>query len=208
MSTLAWLMGLVAILIARQVSKGRVMNIGEDLSDSFLAIISGNTAGLTAVLARTGDSATPNTSLDTPTAGTTTAVGAGGFAAIAIALGTAATGYRFGATGPDYYDCSGLMVATAKKLGYTGGRFTTFTIGTNKAFMKISPPASTDAGGSGPGGNYSAGVNDLVVWPTHHMGVITGPNKFYSARNPTSGIGETTISGFRSDAPVYYRYKG
>lgn len=209
MSTLAWLMGLVAILIVRQVSKGRVMNIGEDLSDSFLAIISGNTAGLSEVLSRKGDSATPSTSIDAPTTdGTTTVVGSGGFAAIAIGLGTAAKGYKFGATGPDYYDCSGLMSATAKHLGYKGARFTTFTIGTNKAFTKISPPASTPAGGSGPGGSFSAGVNDLVVWPTHHMGVITGPNKFYSARNPTSGIGESSISGFRSDSPVYYRYKG
>jgi cell wall-associated NlpC family hydrolase len=206
MSTLAWLMGLVAILIIRQVSKGRVMNIGEDLSDSFLAIISGKTDQLTEVLSRTGDSATPSTSVDAPTDGSTPSVGAGGFAGIAMALGKAAKGYRFGATGPEYYDCSGLMVATAKKLGYTGGRFTTFTIGTNKAFVKIASPAVQGPGTSG--GTIGAGINDIVVWPTHHMGVITGPNKFYSARNPTSGIGETTISGFRSEAPVYYRYKG
>lgn len=232
MSTLAWLLILVGGLIVRQVSKGRVMNIGEDLSDAFLAVIQGDTKALEGVFARTGDASTPaiatlGDALANGVSGSITATTAGGnavaqgitqgldqlgsnlsssLALAAVTLGEKAKGYRFGASGPDYYDCSGLMYRAAQLIGYKGSRFTTFTIGNNKSFFKIQPP-----GYQGPavgGGSVGAGINDIVVWPTHHMGVITGPDKFYSARNPRSGIGETKISTFRHEAPLYYRFKG
>lgn len=205
MSTLAWILILVGGLIARQVSKGRVMDIGTDLSDAFLAIARGDAAGLTAVLARTDDSSTP--AVATLTASQTSTVSqSSGFAHTAQALGAKAKGYKWTAVGPDYYDCSGLMYATAKALGYKGVRFTTFTIGAHKEFQRIGSPATE---GPGVGGkSVGAGVNDLVVWPTHHMGVIVGPDEFYSARSKESGIGTSKISTFRSDTPVYYRYVG
>lgn len=213
MSTIAWILVLTAGLLARQVAKGRVMNIGEDLSDSFLAIIQGDTKGFTAVLARTGDNTTADVGIDAAAVGSEGITAAGqignivannNLAAAAMVLGTKAKGYRFGATGPDYYDCSGLMYRAAQKVGYKGGRFTTFTIGANKSFVKVNSPApnSHDAEARG-----AAGINDLVVWPTHHMGVVTGVDKFYSARNPQAGITEAKISGFRKDAPIYYRLK-
>lgn len=231
MTTLAWLLLLIGGLIVRQVSKGRVMNVGEDLSDAFLAIIQGDTGAFNAVLARTGDDTEPaiatlGDALGNATMAGAAAVTAGAnataagvakfltgagetlntsYALAAVVLGEKAKGYKFGATGPDYYDCSGLMTAAARLLGYKGSRFSTFTIGSNKAFMKIQAPAVQ---GPGSGGSAGAGINDLVVWPTHHMGVITGPNKFYSARSVKSGIGESPISGFRPENPVYYRYKG
>lgn len=59
MNTLAWVLILGAILIMRAIYKGRLMNIGEDLSDGFLALVSGDDKKFTEVLARTGDSATP-----------------------------------------------------------------------------------------------------------------------------------------------------
>lgn len=193
------------------------MNIGEDVSDAFLAIIQGDTAKLSDVLGRTGDDAAPDT-FDAGTAGEAVAGGVIGAAAAAVAasgtksiataaevLGNKAKGYRWAATGPDYYDCSGLMYRACQKVGYKGGRFTTFTIGTNKAFKKVGSPAANSHDSEARG---AAGINDLVVWPTHHMGVITGPNRFYSARNPKSGISEASISTFRSEAPVYYRFVG
>ena len=119
--------------------------------------------------------------------------GTSAVSAAAVALGKTAKGYRFGASGPDYYDCSGLMWKATRKAGvYTGGRFTTWTIGGNAAFGKVSSPV----------------VGDLVVWPTHHMGVVTGKNQFYSAKNSRDGIGYATISTWRNgESPVYMRAK-
>lgn len=232
MSTLAWLLLLSGIIVLRQVSKGRVMNLGEDLSDAFLAITSGDTKGLTAVLAREGDADDPTfaslgdalgegtlgvagaatvtgTEISRAIGGQIKGLEAKGNKSLAIAaaiLGTKARGYRFGATGPDYYDCSGLMYRAAQMIGYKGGRFTTFTIGSNKAFREVQAP---NVEGPGVNGSAGAGIDDIVCWPTHHMGVVTGPDKFYSARNPKSGIGETRISTFRNGSkPKYYRFVG
>lgn len=59
MNTLAWILILSAIILARAVMKGRVMNIGEDLSDAFLALVRGESKDLEEVFARTGDGITP-----------------------------------------------------------------------------------------------------------------------------------------------------
>ena len=206
MSTIGYLLILIGILVARQVSKGRVANINEDLSDAFLAIIRGDTDALGEVLTRTGDANTPTvsdpgTSLGEGTFQRHIKGNDNGLAAAAMILGKAAKGYRWAATGPDYYDCSGLVWRAAQKVGFTGVRFTTATIGASSQFQRIAAP-----GVQGPG-IINATINDVVCWPGHHMGVVTGPNKFYSARNPKVGIGETSISGFRDGTPVYYRLK-
>lgn len=232
MSTLAWLLLLSGIVILRQVSKGRTSFLGQDLSDAFLAITRGDTKGLTEVLAREGEQDEPmfaglgdalgNAVGATADATTVTsqeiakAIGgqvkgleAKGNKSLAIAaaiLGSKAKGYRFTATGPDYYDCSGLMYRAAQMIGYKGGRFTTYTIGTNKAFKEVQAP---NVQGPGTNGSVGAGIDDIVCWPTHHMGVITGPDRFYSARSVKSGISEARISTWRNGAkPKYYRFVG
>jgi cell wall-associated NlpC family hydrolase len=207
-NTLGWLFILAGILIARQVSRGRVMNIAEDLGDAFIAVASGDSQELGVILTRTGESATP-----TPEGiGGTTAVSEGmgsatGLAAAAIARGQKAKGYRWAATGPDYYDCSGLIWRACQDMGFKGSRFSTADMAMRKGFTRISPP-----GVSTPGVT-TATADDLVLWPagsggvTGHVGVITSPNKFYSARSVRSGIGEASISGFRRTSPQYYRFK-
>jgi cell wall-associated NlpC family hydrolase len=224
-TTLAWLFILAGILTARQVSRGRVMNISQDLGDAFIAVASGDTDALGEVLTRRGEDSAP-TAADLAvykltqgvTEGLTTATvsigdgigdaftqladGVNNLAIVAVTLGSKAKGYRWAATGPDYYDCSGLMWRACQGIGFTGVRFTTSTIGASSQFKRISPP-----GMQGPGVT-AATINDIVVWPTHHMGVITGPDKFYSARSVKSGIGESKISSFRNSTPVYYRYVG
>jgi cell wall-associated NlpC family hydrolase len=224
--TFGWILILMAILVARQVSRGRVMNLSTDLSDAALAFIAADTDALGEILNRKGPAATPTAAdlaIFNLTAGVTgglttagTAIGGGvgdafgqlkgsiegSIALAAVVLGEKAKGYRWAATGPDYYDCSGLMWRAAQGVGYKGFRFTTSTIGMAPGFHKISAPAT-----QGPG-LTAATVGDLVVWPGHHMGVITGPNKFYSARSVKTGIGESNIAGFRSGTPVYYRYTG
>src|SRR5882757_2670010 len=105
MSTVAYLFVFVALLIFRQVYKGRVMNIGQDLSDMFIAFTTGDTAKFTEVLARTGTANTATVSTATAATlapvDTVAAPGTKGIAAAAIARGKTAKGYRFTATGPD-----------------------------------------------------------------------------------------------------------
>ncbi len=235
MTTVAWILLLAGLLVIRQVTKGRVSNIGEDLADAFLAITKGDTKELTAVLAREGEANQPtfaalgdalgNATLGvagaTGTTADTIAKAIGGqlddietrannsIGIAAIMLGKKAKGYRFTAAGPDYYDCSGLMYRAAQKVGYKGGRFTTFTIGTNKAFREIPGPKFQGPSADGAVNSLGAGIDDIVVWPTHHMGVVTGPDQFYSAKSVKSGIGFGKISTWRNGSkPKYYRYIG
>lgn len=202
MSTIAWLLILLGILIARSVSKGRVANIGQDLSDAFLAIVSGNSDDLSEVLSRTGDSVTADQA-DLGVGNLTQVrvgdVTGGKILAAAHALAAKAKGYRFGAAGPDYYDCSGLVYKAVQTVGYTGPRFFTATVQAMSGFHKLDishdPPK----------------VDDIVLWTGHHMGIVSGNDTFFSARSVKSGIKDATISTFGpsnkwSGAPVYLRF--
>ena len=222
MNTLAWLLILSALVLIRQVSKGRVLNLGEDLSDVFIAVASNDQAGLKEVLSRTGDGTEVTQAFDPLADGVANAVGGvsqglldtvgstteqfqnhldtiqkdinSNIALWSIQLGHKAIGYRFGATGPDYYDCSGLMWRACQKVGFKGGRFNTTSILVRKEFKRLADAKQAVTG-------------DIVLWPTHHMGVVTTPGRFYSARSVKSGIGETNIEGFRKGSkPVYLRY--
>lgn len=211
MNTIGWLLILAAGVLIRQIKQGRVMNLGEDLSDMFIAIASGDSKGLSAVLARTGEGLTASDDYH----GTLTYYGKGNPANAAttntpannvvilreaINLGEKAKGYRFVATGPDYYDCSGLMWRACQKAGYGGPRFTTATIKLMKGFTQVGNPAL---------GVSTSTIGDLVVWPGHHMGVVSKSGQFYSARSVRSGIGEAQIQNFSGyGTPIYLRYTG
>lgn len=216
MNTLGWVLILIGILVARAVQKGRVFFIAQDMGDAFLATVQGDTKALQGVLARTGEAIEPGVAgtVVGDTAGSVAGQVADGLAnasigAAALRLGSRAKGYRWEGTGPDYYDCSGLIWRACQAIGYQGSRFTTATVRSRtSAFKVISPP-----GMQGPGVT-AAQVNDLVLWPagsggiTGHIGVITGNDRFYSARSVRSGIGEASISGFRKTKPIYLRYVG
>lgn len=195
MSTIAWFFILVALLIFRQVSRGRVLNTLEDLSDAFLAISTGDSQALTSVAARTGEYNRPTESDIAEGIEPATAISGQGILAAATSLGNAAKGYRWAATGPNYYDCSGLVYRAAQKVGYTGPRFTTADIKSTKGFYPVDTPR----------------VGDIVLWTagrggvTGHMGIVSGEDKFYSARSVRSGIGESKISTFRNARPEYLR---
>jgi cell wall-associated NlpC family hydrolase len=209
MNTVAWVLILVGMLTLRQVSRGRTLQIGEDLSDALLALVRGDTTDLTAVLARTGTGNAPTTAIGDPSVAkdaTPAASRPKGLAAAVVARGEKAKGYRWAATGPDYYDCSGLVWRGLQDIGYTGTRFSTATIRSRDHFKVISSPAM-----QGPA-LTNAGPGDIVLWPpgsggvTGHMGVMTAPNRFYSARSVRSGIGESAITGFRKTTPIFLRY--
>jgi cell wall-associated NlpC family hydrolase len=203
-STIAWLFILVGFLVARFVFKGRVMNIGQDLSDTFQAIISGNSDSLAEVLARTGDSVTPDQATFDLGTGSLTQVRVGNVTngkilAAAHALAAKAKGYRFGAAGPTYYDCSGLVYRAVQTVGYTGPRFFTSTVKAMPGFHTLDTTKDAPQ------------VDDIVLWVGHHMGIVSGGDTFFSARSVKSGIKDAAISTFGSSngwstPPVYLRF--
>lgn len=205
MSTIGWLFIFCGALLIRQVARGRVMNLTEDLGDAFIAFVSGDTQALGVVLSRTGDSTTPSpegVSAATVESGDVSPTA--GIANAAVTRGKKAKGYRWANTGPDYYDCSGLMWRACQDIGYKGSRFSTSDMRSRSIFKVV----------AGPGTTGGAGFNDLVLWPagsggvTGHTGVITGTDQFYSARSVRSGIGYAKISTFRKTTPIYLRYVG
>lgn len=189
MNTFGLIFILSGFLLGRQVVVGRVKETPEDLRDMTLGLLSGDFSSLQTTLARRGENVSPDVS-------GTVAAGASGGTALnsllsnplsngllgeVINLGSRAKGYRLGATGPDYYDCSGLVWQAMRNLDlFHGSRFTTstFVASTNSIVRKVSKPA----------------VGDIVLWPRHHMGVMAGPDKVYSAMNPENGIGYATLA--------------
>lgn len=203
MKTLGYLFILMAIFVGQAVARGRSDKITTDLSDGFLALIRGDTDALGEVLSRTGEGLTASqadldkyearTGMgDAPSAGMGSS-SPGSIGKAAMARGDKAKGYRWTATGPDYYDCSGLMWRACQDAGvFTGPRFTTATVGGLKAFERVTAPQ----------------IDDLVVWvplyKTGHMGVVVGDDKFYSARSRASGIGTSTISTWKGGVKPFY----
>lgn len=208
MQTVAWLFLVIAVVIFRQVSKGRVENLADDLRDFFLALVSGDNAAMKEIAARTGEglsavavdtASVPGAATAGGTVGGTGDVGAAGSshgAALlseARKLGSAAGNrYVWGATGPSSYDCSGLVWRAARNIGvYKGGRFTTHTFrqAAKGWAVEVSKPA----------------VGDVVLWGGH-MGIVSGNDRMYSALSRNSGIKESGIKS-HSGTPSYWRLK-
>jgi hypothetical protein len=141
-----------------------------------------------------------------------------------IKLGDKANGYKLGATGPQHYDCSGLVWKACVNLGfYSGPRFTTST------FTKIIDGWCDKV-------EWPSQPGDIVLWKNRHMGVsggtmpdskytdknddaiddITGEiviyhDQMYSARSTSLGIGWSNIdgdSGYFGFSPTFYRIRG
>lgn len=197
MNTIGWLFLLAGGFLVRAVAKGRsITDLPGDIGDAFTAAVELDGAGFTAVLARTGSSLDPvapvaGATFTTNTTGTeSTGINAGLLAAMRK-RGGAAKGYRLGATGPDYYDCSGLVWRSVMDIGvYSGPRFTTATFAVQGASwtQKVTAPVS----------------GDIVLWPGHHMGVMSGGATFYSALNSKDGIKDIAVKGI-TGTPHYYR---
>jgi hypothetical protein len=197
MTTIGYIFILFAFLLIRAISRGRIENLPQDLGDAMTAIFTANGDALKEVANRTGGG------LDTATPAEATASSEGksglgngtGLLAEVKRLGSGAKGYRLGATGPTYYDCSGLVWRAMKNLNiYKGIRFTTHTFAIqSKSFA--TPVTSFQVG-------------DIVLWENHHMGVVDSPTSCYSARSVKSGIKSGPLSVFTHEfrvTPKYYR---
>ena len=200
MSTLAWLAILAGGLLIRQVATGRVKHTGDDLKSIFTAVLNADPEAIAETTGQRGENipigdATP--SPDGSTGGTPgkPPAGSSALASAAVRLGASARGYKLGATGPDYYDCSGLIWRASQKIGvYGGSRYTTatFSRAAEGWAVRVSEPK--------PG--------DIVLWAGKHIGVLVGEDRMYSARSPSKGIGYSTVSGdsgYFGTSPTYWR---
>lgn len=193
MNTLAWVLILVAGLLVRGMTKGRsITQLPGDLGEMFNALIGGDQAGLAGALGRTGDSQTPTVTGPTVTGAQAVAAGPGGGVSLLGEMKRLGAGkpYVWGGTGPDGYDCSGIMWRGMRNLAmYSGPRFTTLTflVALRSSLTKV----------------YAPMVGDVVWWPTH-MGVCDGPDSFYSALSTNGGIKSVPISAMPKGA-IYYR---
>lgn len=104
--------------------------------------------------------------------------------------------YVWGATGPEGFDCSGLVMYALKKAfgisypHYSGSQYA----------------ASTHISKS------DAKPGDLVFWGSggsEHVGVYAGGNNYYSAQSPSQGIGMNTLSSVvGKGSPLFARVPG
>ncbi|HXK36063.1 MAG TPA: NlpC/P60 family protein [Candidatus Paceibacterota bacterium] len=192
MDTMAWLMILVGGLIINGIRKGRVLELPTDLRDFFIGAITGDVTALKEVNARTGTGITaPTVTLDSVEYGT----GSGTLVQEMQRLAReAGNNYQWGgeSIGEGGYDCSGLVWAALKSLGYYDGpRFTSRTF----------PAVASDFAVR----TTSPGVGDIVSW-SGHMGVVSGQGRYYSALSEKSGIKESAISSHKG-TPTYWRLK-
>lgn len=193
-------------LLLRQVAMGRVMETPGDLRELFQTALTGDFDGAWQVLSSRG---TADNTVTISSGGSDSGVsgtpGSGGpsnskVLNTARGLGRAASGYTMGATGPTRYDCSGLVWKALVAMGaYDGTRFTTAT------FDNVAPRFADKV--------TDAQVGDIANdRNARHMGIVSGPDMFYSAMNPGSGIGDAKISSFkgsggRAFAPTYWRVR-
>lgn len=102
--------------------------------------------------------------------------------------------YVWGATGPDSFDCSGLVQYTLKQMGksfphYSGDQF--------NASNSVGSPKSGDLAFFGGGGSQ-------------HVGIYAGNGKMFSAMSPSSNpnIGYANVSNWSEKLAGYHRVPG
>lgn len=162
--------------------KGRALtDVFQDMKDITRSLVSLDFDGVTEAASRSGTL----TDDDSEIAKTTSRVGKGSATADAIVkrskeLGSRAIGYRLGASGPGFYDCSGLIYRAMKDVGYYDGpRFATYTF---RALLR-NKIEEVDAIRRG----------DILLW-NGHMGIAESPDTMYHAASVKSGIRSDSIS--------------
>lgn len=207
MTTIGWLLIIGATLLIRAVIKGQVFDqegnfsLLQNLGPLFEGLLSGDVKKTEAASDVAGSGTDPvepvsGPVIDAPGRELMPEKSSTDLLRAAIRRGTHARGYRLGATGPNFYDCSGLVWrALQDSRSFKLPRFTTHVM--------MLPPWS-HSWQQVP----SPQVGDIVLWRGHHTGIVSGKDSFYSARNPRSGIGYSSISGWKGQgAPVYLRVK-
>jgi cell wall-associated NlpC family hydrolase len=119
-------------------------------------------------------------------------------------LGNSARGYSEtldGGTGPQYYDCSGLIQKALTALGVQG-----FPRDTQEQWNWLQSKGTAHAG---PPGKNQLAIGDLVYatfagdnMVPGHVGVYVGGGQMYSAEDPAAGIGLSSLASWESGGTV------
>ena len=89
-------------------------------------------------------------------------------------------GYRFGSTGPDRFDCSGLVVAAYRRIGVNLPRSTGALAGRGRAV-----------------GRNELRPGDLVFPSEGHVGIYIGGGRIVHASTERGGVKVSNIYAFR-----------
>jgi len=193
MTTFGYIFVLVGVLLIRQVVTGRAKETPQDIRDLAIAFFNADVEGIKSVVSVRGSNVAPVASGEVATVNATGATTP--LAQKMVELGEAASGYVWGASGPKYYDCSGLVWRAAQAIGvFNGPRFTTHN------FARIASPVWVQV--------QDVAAGDVILWTGKHMGVSLGGDAMYSARSTRKGIGQSSVKGdtgaFGFD-PTYWR---
>lgn len=187
----------VGAFLIRQVAVGRALETPDDARDLLTSLFSGDYKGAKQIAAQRGTNVEGTATVpDSAVSGSLGSSNSPGAMALAEArkLGSAAKGYRYAGTGPDYYDCSGLVWRALKNLNiWNGPRFSSAT------WVFIAPGIADKV--------MSPEVGDIVVWPGEHIGIVSGPGEAYSALSTKYGIRDYPIKQTRSGTPEYWRLR-
>jgi cell wall-associated NlpC family hydrolase len=111
--------------------------------------------------------------------------------AVQVALAQVGKPYRWGATGPDRFDCSGLISYAYMQAGLLQSRLTSWGFASSPKFGKVRAQAAA------PGD---------VVWKPGHVALVIGPGQIVEA--PRTGIPVRTRTYRPTEFPLTLRYKG
>lgn len=154
-----------------------------------------------------GPTTSPYTPSDTSSAPATgSATGSGKGVALLNQMEAIGTGKGYSEntslrTGPDYFDCSGLVYRAGASLGIWPSGTTAF----NTASFII----HTKQFGLTYQGTGAPQTGDIVWWSTGHMGVATDSTHIFAARSSheTPQIGISTISGVNAEHGPHRVYR-
>ena len=114
-------------------------------------------------------------------------------------LGAEAIGYELGGTGPQYYDCSGLVQAVLTSLGVPGVPRTS-----EEQYAWANPVSGADLV---PGDLVFAQFPGDGTTPGH-VGIYVGGGEVYSAQDPAAGIGLASLASWKGNIVGYGSYPG
>jgi len=208
MDTIGWLLLFSGAFLIRGVINGRGFKSFTDLGDAFLAAAEFNSTKLKAAWDETGSNNDPDTSatdaVTVPT-GTITSGFSNGVSLLAEMqrIGTGKGYSQVKRTGPDSFDCSGLVWKAGSNLGIWPKGTTAFNTASfvthTKAFGLVE---YTDA----TAGGIQAGD---IIWWVGHMGVATDSQNFFSALSSHTKppIGTVPISAVDKEHGTHHIFR-
>jgi cell wall-associated NlpC family hydrolase len=138
----------------------------------------------------TASSAAPLQSAAPASSSAESPAGVSGSGIVSIAQRQLGKPYRWGATGPNAFDCSGLVYYCYKESGLPIKRQTTYGYAVSRQFVTVDNPA--------PG--------DIVVRPGH-MGIVIGGGKMIHAPHTGSTVRVANIPTRTGSAMSVWKYR-